>query len=409
MTPFVTVLGTRGEAQSDEIRSWRGLTRHPERSKPVNELIPRIPLNDLARQYLSIKPELDEAISRVLKSGLYVSGENVKQFERELASYLGVKFVVGVGSGTDALEFSMRAIELSEGRSCIAPANTFFSIVNAVESSRGTLKLTDIETSTFNLDPNLLKTCIDSTTHALVPAHAYGQTADMDPISELKEASSCYVIEDVAQALGATYKGRMAGSIGDISCLSFYPTKNLGAFGDAGAIATNNEELAQRIRNLGNYGQETHYRHASLGRNSRLDELQAAILSVKMRHLEEWNASRRAHARLYQEYLDPIEQVSVPTTANDRQHVFSLYVIRCDNRDKLGSFLERRGIATEIHYPVPLHTQPACIHLGYRQGAFPRAEDAATKILSLPMYPELGDDEIALVCEGIRDFFRTIQ
>lgn len=379
------------------------------RSEPVNELIPRIPLSDLTRQYLSIKPELDEAISHVLESGLYVSGENVKQFERELASYLGVKFVVGVGSGTDALEFSMRAIELSEGQNCIAPANTFFSIVNAVESSRGILKLADIETSTFNIDPNLLKTRIDSMTRALVPAHAYGQTADMDPISELKEANSCYVVEDVAQALGARYKGRMAGSIGDISCLSFYPTKNLGAFGDAGAIATNNEELAQRIRNLGNYGQERHYRHASLGRNSRLDELQAAVLSVKLRHLEEWNASRRDHARLYQEYLDPIEQVSVPTTANDRQHVFSLYVICSDNRDKLRSFLERRGISTEIHYPEPLHMARACVHLGYRQGAFPRAEDAATKILSLPMYPELGNDEIALVCEGIRDFFSTIQ
>jgi dTDP-4-amino-4,6-dideoxygalactose transaminase len=379
------------------------------RSEPVNELIPRIPLSDLTRQYLSIKPELDEAITRVLESGLYVSGENVKQFERELASYLGVKFVVGVGSGTDALEFSMRAIELSEGQNCIAPANTFFSIVNAVESSRGILKLADIETLTFNIDPTLLKTSIDSTTRALVPAHAYGQMADMDPISEQKEASSCYVIEDVAQALGARYKGRMAGSIGDISCLSFYPTKNLGAFGDAGAIATNNEELAQRIRNLGNYGQERHYRHASLGRNSRLDELQAAVLSVKLRHLEEWNASRRDHARLYQEYLDPIEQVSVPTTANDRQHVFSLYVICSDNRDKLRSFLERRGISTEIHYPVPLHRQPACIRLGYRQRAFPRAEDAATKILSLPMYPELRNDEIALVCEGIRDFYRTIQ
>jgi dTDP-4-amino-4,6-dideoxygalactose transaminase len=342
----------------------------------------------------------------VIKSGQYVSGENVDSFERELAAFLGVKYVVGVGSGTDALEFSIRAIKLSERKGCIAPANTFFSIVSAVENSRGALKLADIEASTFNLDPDLLQKSIDDTTHAVVPAHAYGQTADMDPISELKETQHCYIIEDVAQALGATYKGKMAGSLGDISCLSFYPTKNLGAFGDAGAIATNDQELAQSVRAQGDYGQEKRYRHASVGRNSRLDELQAAILRVKLRYLKKWNDSRQAHARLYQEYLEPIEEVAVPVTAKGRQHVFSLYVIRCQLRDKLRSFLGQRGISSEIHYPTPLHRQPACIHLGYAQGAFPIAEDAATKILSLPMYPELRDDEIALVCQGIKDFYR---
>jgi dTDP-4-amino-4,6-dideoxygalactose transaminase len=377
--------------------------------EPLNEPNLRIPLTDLTRQYASIRPELDEAISRVLKSGLYTSGENVDRFEKELASFLGVKFVVGVGSGTDALEFSMRAIKLSERQNCIAPANTFFSIVSAVENSRGTLKLADIEGSTFNVDPDLLRKGVDNTTHAIVPAHAYGQTADMDAISELKEAQPCYVIEDVAQALGATYKGKMAGSLGDISCLSFYPTKNLGAFGDAGAIATNDQELTQSIRAQGDYGQEKRYRHASLGRNSRLDELQAAILRVKLRYLEKWNDSRQVHARLYQEYLQPIEEVAVPETADDRQHVFSLYVICCEQRDRLRSFLDQRGVSTEIHYPTPLHRQPACIHLGYEQGAFPIAEDAATKILSLPMYPELRDDEIAVVCENIRDFYRKSQ
>jgi dTDP-4-amino-4,6-dideoxygalactose transaminase len=375
--------------------------------EPLNEPTLRIPLSDLTRQYASIKPELDEAISRVLKSGLYTSGENVDRFEKELASFLGVKFVVGVGSGTDALEFSMRAIKLSELQNCIAPANTFFSIVSAVENSRGTLKLTDIEGSTFNVDPDLLRKSVDNTTHAIVPAHAYGQMADMDAISELKETQPCYVIEDVAQALGATYKGKMAGSLGDISCLSFYPTKNLGAFGDAGAIATNDEELAQSVRNLGNYGQEKRYRHASLGRNSRLDELQAAILRVKLRYLKKWNDNRQAHAKLYQEYLEPIEEVAVPAIAEDRQHVFNLYVICCEQRDRLRSFLDQRGVSTEIHYPTPLHRQPACMHLGYKQGAFPRAEDTATKILSLPMYPELKDEEISLVCQNIKDFYKT--
>jgi dTDP-4-amino-4,6-dideoxygalactose transaminase len=374
----------------------------------LNEPKAIIPVTDLTRQYASIKPEIDEAISRVIKSGQYISGENVERFEKELATYLGVKFVVGVGSGTDALEFSMRAIQLSEQRNCVAPANTFFSIVSAVESSRGTLKLADIETSTFNLDPDSLKKSID-TTHAIVPAHAYGQMADMDPISELKEDQQCYVVEDIAQALGASYKGKMAGSVGDISCISFYPTKNLGAFGDAGAIATNDQELTQNIRAQGNYGQEKRYRHASVGRNSRLDELQAAILRVKLRHLKKWNNDRQAHARLYQEYLEPIEQVAVPQTAKDRQHVFSLYVISCEQRDRLRSFLDRKRVSTEIHYPIPLHRQPACAYLGYKQGAFPKAEDAATKILSLPMYPELKEEEITYVCQNIKDFYRTSQ
>lgn len=369
----------------------------------------RIPLTDLARQYASIKPELDEAISRVLESGVYVSGENVERFEKELATYLGVKFVVGVGSGTDALEFSMRAIELSEQKNCIAPANTFFSVVTAAENSRGTLRLADIEMVTFNLDPDSLKKSINNTTLAIIPAHSYGQMADMDTMLELKGTGPRYVVEDVAQALGATYKGKMAGSLGDISCLSFYPTKNLGAFGDAGAIATNNEELAQKIRNLGNYGQEKRYRHLSLGRNSRLDEIQAAILRVKLRHLEKWNDSRRAHARLYQELLEPIEEITTPETREGRKHVFSLYVICSEQRDRLRSSLDQKGISTEIHYPTPLHRQPACMHLGYGEGSFPNAETAATKILSLPMYPELEDDEIALVCESIRDFYRASQ
>lgn len=375
----------------------------------LDEPRPVIPVTDLARQYASIKPEIDEAISRVVKSGQYVSAENVERFEKELAAYLGVKYVVGVGSGTDALEFSMRAIQLSEKKDCIAPANTFFSIVSAVESSRGNLKLADIETSTFNLDPDFLKRNIDNRTHVIAPAHAYGQTADMDPISELKETKPCYIIEDTAQAFGASYNGRMAGSLGDMSCISFYPTKNLGAFGDAGAIATNDQELAQKIRAQGNYGQERRYRHASIGRNSRLDELQAAILRVKLRHLKKWNESRQAHARLYEEYLEPLKQVAVPQTAKGRQHVFSLYVISCEQRDGLRAFLDHKKVSTEINYPVPLHRQPACAYLGYKQGAFPRAEDAATRILSLPMFPELRDDEIAIVCENIRDFYRTNQ
>ncbi len=369
---------------------------------------PQIPLTDLKRQHATIKPELDEAVSSVLESGLYVSGENVERFERELAAYLGVKFVVGVGSGTDALEFSMKAIELPERKNCIAPANTFFSVVSAVENSRGILKLTEIETSTFNLDPDFLKKSVDNATRAIIPAHAYGQIADMGPILELKETKSCHVVEDVAQAFGATYKGRMAGSLGDIACLSFYPTKNLGAFGDAGAVATNDQELARSIRAQGNYGQEKKYHHASLGRNSRLDELQAAILRVKLRHLKKWNDRRQDHARLYQECLEPIEELTVPETAEDRHHVFSLYVICCEQRDQLRESLAKNGISTEVHYPVPLHLQPACYQLGYKRGDFPITEECAEKIVSLPMFPELKDDEIIYISEKIREFYKGV-
>jgi len=375
--------------------------------RAVLQLKNKIPLVDLKRQYVSIKQELDEAISRVLTSGQYVSGENVEGFERELGAYLGVKYVIGVGSGTDALELSMRAIDLRGRKNCVAPANTFFSIVSAVENSGGSLKFADIEKTTFNIDSEFLETRVDGEALAVVPAHAYGQPGDMDRLVEFGEQNSCRVVEDVAQALGATWKGKKAGAVGDISCLSFYPTKNLGAYGDAGAVATNDAQLAGRIRALRNYGEEKRYYHTSVGRNSRLDEIQAAVLRVKLRHLDSWNQRRRDHARLYSEYLEPMEEIDVPIVGENREHVFSSYVISCEHRDKLQAFLNKSGISTEIQYPRALHQQPACLHLGYKGGDFPTAEKAATRILSLPMYPELATDEIAIVCERIRDFYAT--
>jgi dTDP-4-amino-4,6-dideoxygalactose transaminase len=372
-------------------------------------MIMNIPLTDLRRQYLSIKGELDGAIHGVLLSGKYVLGENVRQFEKELASYLGVNHVIAVGSGTDALELAMKACNVKEGDEVIAPTNTFFAVVGALENCRGTLRLIDSEARTFNMDCGQLEGILGNKTRVLVPTHMYGQAADLDLITDARGSYPCFIIEDAAQALGATYKGRRVGSLGDAACFSFFPTKNLGAFGDAGAVATNDEELAGTVRALHNYGEERQYLHTSVGRNSRLDELQAAILRVKLKHLDEWNEQRRRHAHLYCEYLRPMDEVTTPELARNRTHVFDLFVIRCHRRDKLRSWLEREGVSTGIHYPRPLHLQPACEHLGYRMGDFPIAERYASEILSLPMFPELEDNEISYVCEKIRQFYKEEQ
>ncbi len=368
-----------------------------------------IPLADLRRQYLSIKGELDEAIQGVLESGKYVLGENVRQFEKELASYLGVNHVIAVGSGTDALELAMKACDVKEGDEGVAPTNTFFALVGALENCRGSLRLTDVEEKTFNMDCGQLEMILGNKTRALVPTHMYGQAADLDLIEEARDNYSCFIIEDAAQALGATYNGRRIGSTGDAVCFSFFPTKNLGAFGDAGAVATNNEELAGKVRALHNYGEEQRYLHTSVGRNSRLDELQAAILRVKLKHLDKWNEQRRRHAQLYCECLQAMTEVATPEIAENRTHVFDLFVIRCHRRDELRAWLGREGVSTAVHYPRPLHLQPACEHLGYKKGDFPIAERCANEILSLPMFPELKDNEILYVCEKIRQFYKEDQ
>ncbi len=366
-----------------------------------------VPLSDTRRQYTSIKNEVDETISKVLDSGNYILGENVERFEQEFAAYLGVKEAVGVGSGTDALELALQALEVEEGGESIAPANTFFAMVAAVQSYRGKLRLTDVEEETFNMDPETLGKTIGDRVRVLVPTHMYGQTADMDPIRELGANHSCVVVEDVAQALGASYNGRPAGALGNVSCFSFYPSKNLGAYGDAGAVASNDEELSRRIRALRNYGEDRKYHHMSIGGNSRLDEIQAAVLRVKLKHLDQWNRQRQELAGLYNELLEPLDQVTMPSVASGRNHVYGLYVIRCSQRNDLKAWLARNGVSTEIHYPRPLHLQPACEYLGYKEGDFPKSELCAGRILSLPMFPELKESEVAFVCEKITEFYQA--
>ncbi len=362
---------------------------------------------DLKRQYSSIRVEIDEAVRPVLEGANYILGESVELFEKEFASYLGVKHVVGVGSGTDALQMAMESCDVQHAK-CVAPANTFFAMVAATYGAQASLELTDIRERTFTMDPERLEKVVGNETKAIVPAHLYGQTADLEPIQEIATCHSCIVIEDAAQAHGATYHRRRAGSIGEMSCFSFYPAKNLGAYGDGGAVATNNEEMAHRIRALRNYGEKKKYLHTSMGRNSRLDEIQAAVLRVKLKHLDEWNERRRQHAKLYDQMLEPVDQVTTPTVASYGEHVFHLYVIRCEQRDQLRDSLAKNGISTGIHYPVPLHLQPACHQFGYKKGDFPITEKCAEEILSLPMFPELDGDEVIYISEKIKEFYKGV-
>jgi len=256
------------------------------------------------------------------------------------------------------------------------------------------------------MDGHCLSRVTNDRTKAIIPVHLYGQSAELDSIMEAAEKHSSFVIEDAAQAHGATYKGRRVGGVGDVSCFSFYPAKNLGALGDGGAIATNDDSIGERIRALRSYGEERKYLHTSIGRNSRLDEIQAAVLRVKLKRLDEWNERRRRHARLYDENLEAVTQVDPPTVADYGEHVFHLYVIRCKLRDRLRARLAKNGVSAGIHYPCPLHLQPASKHLGYAIGDFPKSEIYADEILSLPMFPELGDHEISYVCDKIKEFYK---
>jgi dTDP-4-amino-4,6-dideoxygalactose transaminase len=351
-----------------------------------------------------MESELRETIDRVIESGNYILGENVNYFEREFAAYLGVRQVVAVGSGTDALEFALRACDV-DGWECVAPANTFFAVVAAAHGCNCSLRLTDV-THTYNMNSHLLSKVTNDKTKAIIPVHLYGQSAEFDSIKEAADKHSSFIIEDAAQAHGATYKGHHVGALGDASCFSFYPAKNLGALGDGGAVATNDDSIGDRVRALRSYGEERKYLHTSIGRNSRLDEIQAAVLRVKLKRLDEWNERRRQHARLYDENLEEVSQVDIPIVEDYGKPVFHLYVIRCKLRDGLRAWLAKNGVSVGIHYPSPLHLQPAAKHLGYAAGDFPKSEMYAREVLSLPMFPELEDHEISYVCDRIKEFYK---
>ena len=353
-------------------------------------------LVDLRRQYLSIKEEIDAALLEAVASGRYILGEEVARFEEEFAAYCGSGDCIGVASGTAAIGLALEAVGVGEGDEVIVPANTFIAGVLPVLRLGARPVLVDCDDATATLDAEKVAGAIGSRTKAILAVHLYGQSADVDPLLELCRTHDLALVEDACQAHGARYKSRRVGSLGRVSAFSFYPSKNLGAYGDGGAVTTDDDEVAQRIRLLRDLGRSEKYTHVVAGWNDRLDTIQAAVLRVKLRHLDRWNALRRRHAASYDAALASLD-VRTPGTAPWVEHVWHLYVIRSERRDELRSALAAEGVETGLHYPVPLHLQPALAHLGYARGDFPVTEAWAEELLSLPMFPELEPSEIERV------------
>lgn len=361
----------------------------------------KIPFVDLQAQYRSIAHEIDSAIANVLSKADFILGEAVNTFEDEFAQYCGGRYAIGVDSGTSAIELALRAYDIGLEDEVIIPANTFIATALAVSYTGATPVLVDVDPRTYTIDVPLLESGITDRTRAIIPVHLYGQPADMDPILDIAQHYGLVVIEDGCQAHGASYKGRRVGSLGHAAAFSFYPAKNLGAYGDGGMVVCNDEGVASSIRMMRNYGEREKYHHVMCGYNHRLDTLQAAVLRVKLKHLDAWNAARRQHAQLYGELLAD-SPVILPTEAGYAESVYHLYVIRVNDREGLRGRLHQMGISTGIHYPVPIHLQEAYRELGYDKGSFPITEDCAEHILSLPMYAELTPDLIDYVAEAIK-------
>lgn len=365
-----------------------------------------VPIFDLQRQYRFIKEEIDEAIAKVLAKGSFILGEEVEKLEQEFAQYIGVRYGVGVGSGTDAIYLSLLALGVGGGDEIITVPNTAVPTVSAISITGATPVFVDINPYTFTMDVNCLEAIITSKTKAIIPVHLYGNVVDMEPLMKVADKYNLAVIEDACQAHGSEYQGKKAGSIGTLGAFSFYPTKNLGCYGDGGMVVTDDRRLADKIRLLRFYGMENRerYLHTIKGFNSRLDELQAAVLRVKLRHLDSWNNLRREKASLYNQLL-PKDFVSVLYEPEYARHVYHLYVIQTEHRNDLRSYLRANNIYTLIHYPLPVHLQPAYSDLCSLDGSFPVAEKCAGKILSLPMFPEIMEEEINYISNLIRSFF----
>ena len=351
-----------------------------------------IPFVDLRAQYQSIKTEISAAIQNVLESGQFVLGQEVENFEKEFAAYCRTNHAVGVNSGTSALHLALLAAGVGPGDEVITVPFTFVATTAAVIYAGARPVFVDIDPETFNMDPNQIERAITKRTKAILPVHLYGQTADLDPIVDIAKRHNLVVIEDACQAHGAVYKGRRAGSLGDIGCFSFYPGKNLGAYGEGGAVTTNNARYAQTIRCLRDWGQEEKYHHVLQGFNYRMDGIQGAVLKIKLNKLESWNASRARAAETYRQLLSDTA-IDLPAAAAGRSHAWHLYVTRHTERECLRAALVAASIGCGIHYPVPVHLQPAYASLGHQPGDFPVSEQIARDCLSLPMYPELSEED----------------
>jgi len=362
-----------------------------------------IKLVDLQRQYQPLKEEVLAAIAGVLDGMNLFLGENVYHLERDFARFCQTKYAIGVGSGTDGLTLALRACGIKPGDEVITAPNTFFATVEAIVTVGAKPVFVDIDPDTYTIDPRLIEIAITGRTKALIPVHLYGHPADMQPIMAIARKHGLKVIEDACQAHGAEYRGQRAGSFGDAAVFSFYYSKNLGAYGEGGMVVTNDREVATKLQMLRNHGSPERYRHSIIGVNSRLDEIQAAILRLKLNYLEQWNMKRRSLAIEYTRRLSEVPDVGLPIERPGSRHVYHLYVIQVPRRDQLQQWLSRHGIETGIHYPLPAHLQEACADLGYKRGSFAVSEKAAEQILSLPMHPDLTIDDVAYVCQTLAD------
>jgi len=378
----------------------------------------KVSLLNLKLQYQSIREEVLREIEKLCDKQSFILGENVAGLENEIAQYCHTKYAIGVASGTDAILLALLAADVGPGDKVVTTPYTFFATAGSIARLNAIPVFVDIEPDTFNIDPNKLEDCLKklaarhssrTTLKAILPVHLYGQCAEMEPILKLSKKYRLTVIEDAAQTIGAEYKGKRAGSLGDFGCFSFYPSKNLGGFGDGGMVTTNNERLAEKVRILRVHGSKPKYYHKFVGINSRLDELQAAVLRIKLRHLETWTRKRQEKAETYNFLFKEAgfsEAVTLPVTMPENRHVFNQYVIRVKKRDNLREYLAKEGIGTEIYYPVPLHLQECFRYLGYKRRDLPVSEKAAKETLALPIYPELTSEEQEYVVNKIAEFYR---
>jgi dTDP-4-amino-4,6-dideoxygalactose transaminase len=367
----------------------------------------QVPFLDVVAQQRSVQAELSTAVQGVVEGARFILGPEVAEFERAFAEFVGVPHAVGVSSGLDALRLALTALQLQPGDEVILPANTYIATALAVSAVGARPVLVDCDPRTYLVDCDQLVPAITNRTRAIIPVHLTGQAADMDTVLELAARHGLSVVEDAAQAHGASLKGRPCGAMGNLGCFSFYPSKNLGAWGDAGMVTSRDGRLADRVRRLRNYGEERKYHHVEKGANARLDTLQAAVLLVKLRRLAAWNDARRQHADSYRRLLAGIGDLAFQDQAPDSTHVYHLFVVETGQRDELREHLGGAGIQTGVHYPVPIHLQPAYEDLGHKPGDFPNAERLAARSLSLPMFPELRQEQIAYVVDQITGFFRS--
>jgi len=364
-----------------------------------------VPFVDLVAQYHSIEKEVDASIKKVLMQCNFILGTEVEEFERAFARFIGVAHGIAVSSGLDALRLALQALGIREGDEVIVPTNTFIASALAVSAVGAKPVLVDCDPNTYNINPKMIEPALTGRTRAIMPVHLTGQAADMDAVLDIAKRQQLHVIEDAAQAHGTLYQGRACGSLGTAGGFSFYPGKNLGAYGDGGMITTNDTELAAKLRRLRHYGQESKYHHHEKGVNARLDTLQAAVLNIKLRNLPNWNEARTKHAQRYRQLLERVGDIRFQQQASFSTHIYHLFVIETDRRNELQRHLDGAGIHTNIHYPIPIHLQKAYRDLGHKEGDFPHAEQAAKRMLSLPMFPELTNAQIERVAESIKEFF----